>query len=80
MLMVTIRRQLSRIFFGSQSKSVQTQTVTLLNVITERFTKNGESFAEFFRKINLIFSGYNCMEVDSKTFLVKTFMGKIFIF
>ena len=66
---VPVRRRLPQVCFGSQTKSVQTQTDLITNVTIERFTNilNGENAAEFSKIIDIILSGYGCMEIDSNT-------------
>ena len=75
---VPLRRRLPQVCFGSQTKSVQTQTDMITNVTIERFTNNlnGENAAEFSRIIDIILSGYGCMEIDSITLFVKFIMKK----
>ena len=79
---VPVRRRLPQVCFGSQTKSVQTQTDLITNVTIERFTNilNGENAAEFSRIIDIILSGYGCMEIDSNTLFVKFIMEKKFKF
>ena len=76
------RRRLPQVCFGSQTKSVQTQTDLITTVTIERFTKslNGENAAEFSRIIDIILRGYGCMEIDSNTLFVKFIMEKKFKF
>ena len=71
-----------QVCFGSQTKSVQTQTDMITNVTIERFTTNlnGENAAEFSRIIDIILSGYGFMEIDSNTLFVKCIMEKKFKF
>ena len=66
---VPVRRRLPQVCFGSQTKSVQTQTDLITNVTIERFTNilNGENAAEFSKINDIILSGYGCMEIDSNT-------------
>ena len=80
---VPLRRRLPQVCFGSQTKSVQIQTDMITNVTIERFTNNlngenadlnGEN--EFSRIIDIILSGYGCMEIDSNTLFVKFIMEK----
>ena len=73
---VPVRRRLPQVCFGSQTKSVQTQTDMITNVTIESFTNilNGENAAEFSRKIEIILSWYDCMEIDSNTLFVKFIM------
>ena len=54
-----VRRRLPQDCFGSQAKSVQTQTDLITNVTIKRFTNilNGKNAAEFSRIIDIIFSG-----------------------
>ena len=79
---VPVRRRLPQVCFGSQTKSVQTQTDLITNVTIERFTNilNGENAAEFSKIIDIILSGYGCMEIDSNTLFVKFIMEKKFKF
>ena len=79
---VPVRRRLPQVCFGSQTKSVQTQTDLITNVTIERFTiiLNGENAAEFSKIIDIILSGYGCMEIDSNTLFVKFIMEKKFKF
>ena len=62
-----------QVCFGLQTKSVQTQTDMITNVTIERFTYslNGEIAVEFSEIIDIILSGYGCMEIDSKTLFIK---------
>ena len=57
---VPVSRRLPQVFFGSQTKSVQTQTDLITYVTKERFTNilNGEKAAEFSRLIDIILSWY----------------------
>ena len=57
---VPVRRRLPQVFFGSRTKSVQTQTDLITYVTKERFTNilNGEKAAEFSRLIDIILSWY----------------------
>ena len=75
---VPVRRRLPRVCFGSQTKSVQTQTEIITNVTVERFTNilNGENAAEFSRIIDISLSGNGCMKIDSNTLFVKFIMVK----
>ena len=68
---VPVRRRLPQVCFGSQTKSVQTQTDMVTNVTIERFTNilKGENAAEFSRIIDIILSGYGCMEIVSNILL-----------
>ena len=77
---VPVRRRLPRVCFGSQSKSVQTQTDMITNVTVERFTNvsNVEKAAEFSRIIDISLGGNGCMEIDSNTLFVKYIMVKKF--
>ena len=79
---VPVPRRLPQVCFGSQTKSVQTQTDMITNVTIERFTNllNGENTAEFSRIIDIVLSGYGCMEIDSITWFVKFIMEKKFKF
>ena len=79
---VPVRRRLPQVCFGSQTKSVQTQTDLIINVTIKRFTNilNGENAAEFSRIIDIILSGYDCMQNDSNTLFVKFIMEKKFRF
>ena len=79
---VPVCRRLPQVCFGSQTKSVQTQTDLITNVTIERFTNflNGENAAEFSRIIDIILSGYCCMENDSNTLFVNFIMKKKFKF
>ena len=62
--------------------SARTQTDKITNVTIERFTNilNGENAAEFSRIVDIILSGYGCMEIDSNTLFVKLIMEKKFKF
>ena len=75
---VPVRRRLPQVCFGSETKSVQTQT----DLTIERFTNilNGENAAEFSRINDIILSGYGCMQIDSNTLFVKLFIEKKFKF
>ena len=75
---VPVRRRLPRVCFGSQTKSVQTETEIITNVTVERFTNilNGENAAEFSRIIDISLSGNDCIEIDSNTLFVKFIMVK----
>ena len=79
---VPFRRRLPQVCFGSQTKSVQTQTDMITNVTVERFTNilNGENVAEFSRIIDIFLGGYGCTEIDSNTLFVKFIMEKKFKF
>ena len=79
---VPVCRRLPQVCFGSQTKSVQTQTDLITNVTIERFTNNlnGENAAEFSRIIDIILIGHSCMEIDSNTLFVKFIMEKKFKF
>ena len=79
---VPVCRRLPQVCFGSQTKSDQTQTDLITNVTIERFTNilNGENAAEFSKIIDIILSGYGCMEIDSNTLFVKFIMEKKFKF
>ena len=70
---VPLRRRLPQVCFGLQTKSVQTQTDMITNVTIERFTYNlnGEIAVEFSEIIDIILSGYGCMEIDSNTLYIK---------
>ena len=62
----------------ASANSVQTQTDMITNVTIERFTNilNGEKAAEFSRIIDIILSGYGCMEIDSNTLFVEIYHGE----
>ena len=79
---VPVRRQLPQVCFGSQTKSVQTQTDMITTVTIERFTNflNGENAAEFSRIIYIILGGYDCMEIGPNTLFLKIIMEKKFNF
>ena len=80
---VPVRRRLPQFCLGLQTKSVQTQTdIMITNVTIEPFINifNGENAAEFSRMIDIILSGYGCMENDSNTLFVKFIMEKKFKF
>ena len=79
---VPVRRRLPQVCFGSQTKSLQTQTDMITNVTIERFTVilNGENAAEFSRIIDITSSGYGCMEIDSNILFVKFIMERKFKF
>ena len=79
---VPVLRQLPQVCFGSLTDFVQTQTDMITNVTLERFTiiMNGENAAEFSRIVDIILSGYGCMEIDSNTLFVKFIMEKKFKF
>ena len=66
---VPIRSRLPQICFGSQTKSVQSQTDMTTYVTIKRFTNNlnGENAAEFSWLIDIILSGYGFMKIDSNT-------------
>ena len=79
---VPVRRRLPQACFGSQTKSVQTQTDLINNVTIEIYNNilNGENAADISRIIDIILSGYGCMEIDSNTMFVKFIMEKKFKF
>ena len=79
---VPVRRRLPHVCFGSQTKSVQTQTDLITNVTIKRFTNilNGENAAELSRIIDIFLSGYGGMESDSNTLFVKFIKEKKFKF
>ena len=79
---VPVRRRLSQVCFGSQTKSVQTQTDLITNVTIERFTNilNGENAADLSRIIDIFLNVYDCMGIDSNTLFVKFIMKKKFKF
>ena len=76
----SLRRRLPQICFASQTRSIQTQTDLITNVTIECFINilNGDNAAEFYKIIDIIFSGYGRLEIDSNTLFVKFVMEKKF--
>ena len=62
---VPVRRRLPQVCFGSQTKSVQTQTDLITNVTIEHFTNtlNGENAAEFSRIVDIFQVGMDVRKV-----------------
>ena len=74
----SLRRRLPQTCFASQTRSIQTQTDLITDVTIERFINilNGNNDAEFSINIDIILSGYSCLEIDSIKLFVYFIMKK----
>ena len=78
----TVCKRLPQVCLTSQTRTFQTQTDLITNVIIERFTHNlkGEHAAKFSKILDILLSAYGRLEIDSNTLFVKFSMEKKFIF
>ena len=71
-------KRLLQIWLASRIRSIPTQTDLITYVTVKRFYRIliGHHSSEFLKIVDILLSGYGCIEMDSNTLLIKFVMGR----